>query len=87
MPCIFCGLYELEKFQISRADNAFKHKLFEIHDAVPEFAPEQQNRHFLDLARLDKRQQLKNSSKVPNPPGKTATARARSKKCILRNAK
>ena len=29
----------------------------------------------------------KNSSNVPNPPGNTATARARSRKCILRSAK
>ncbi len=86
-PGILSAFHHGEQLEIIMVDHAFISQCLEIHHLVPKLFAEQQDGDGLHLAGLDQGQQLKKLVKRANPPGNTATARARSRKCILRSAK
>src|SRR5687767_14435186 len=57
-PGFLRGLDELEQAEVTLRDNAFLDQSFEIDDPVPEFPAEKEDRHRLDLARLDQGEKL-----------------------------
>ena len=78
---------KVKQREIFRSDHALFDQQGPVDEAFPKCLAHENNRDVVSFTGLKKGQRSNSSSSVPNPPGKTTRALARSRKCILRQRK
>lgn len=87
VPCLLSRFCKMEEREIVGTDEPFICQHGPIDESLPIGPPDEDDRNVAGFAGLEKGQGLEELVERAEPAGKTTSARARRRKCILRNAK